>query len=247
MDYGKGIAPKSQMISLPLHPHCRCKYKPYYRRLKCSEVKDPERQTIESFDAKSQRRILGGCSAWKRWKEGETAESIWNAHCPKYPIRKAVEAMGYNGAMELYLLLQEIKQRKRHTKSRVVVGRLDDAVVCFLEERDVAVHTREIYLTHKGLSHLARDSKKRRKAGLNEDDILKIPKILKNPSAVFFDSDKDKLDLLYCDKNDSCNKMIKLVVDTKIDYKSEKLTLVKTAGYIKWHNVFKNKKYIQIK
>jgi len=70
--------------------------------------------------------------------------------------------------MELKQLLAEIKERKKHTKSRVIVGVLDDDVMKFLKKRGVAVHTREIFLTHKGLSHLARDSKRKRGARLSD-------------------------------------------------------------------------------
>jgi len=144
-------------------------------------------------------------------------------------------------------MLDEIKNNSKLSKNKIKVGELKEEIIEFLKQNDIPIHTKEIYINHKGLSHLARDSKKKRGAGLSEEDILKIPKILKSPIAIFFDNNKDKLNLLYCDKNDDCNKLIKLVVDTKMIYKSEKLTLLKTAGYVKWHNIFKNKKYIKIK
>ncbi len=41
--YGKGIVPKEQMRTLPLHPHCRCKYEPVYldskERAKYNDIK----------------------------------------------------------------------------------------------------------------------------------------------------------------------------------------------------------------
>jgi len=64
-----------------------------------------------------------------------------------------------------------------------------------LDKKGVSIHTKEIYLIHKGLSHLAIESKKQRGAGLSEEDILKIPEILKSPSAIYFDNKKDKLNL----------------------------------------------------
>ena len=103
-----------------------------------------------------------------------------------------------------------------------------------------------ICLTNKGLSHLARESKKRRGAGLSEDDILRIPEILKKPSKIFFDNKKNKLNLLYCKKSDSCDKFIKIVIDTKsYDKKFGKISLIKTAGYIVEANL-KDKFYILI-
>ncbi len=28
--YGAGVVPKEQMVTLPLHPHCHCRYQPFY-------------------------------------------------------------------------------------------------------------------------------------------------------------------------------------------------------------------------
>ena len=97
--------------------------------------------------------------------------------------------------MDIKSMLNEIKARKKLTRNRVVVGRLDEKVVEFLDKKGVSIHTKEIYLIHKGLSHLAIESKKQRGAGLSEEDILKIPEILKSPSAIYFDNKKDKLNL----------------------------------------------------
>ena len=63
--------------------------------------------------------------------------------------------------MELKLFLEEIKTKIKHTKNKIVVDLLDERVIQFLNEKDVPVHTKEIYLTHKGLAHLARESKKK--------------------------------------------------------------------------------------
>ena len=67
--------------------------------------------------------------------------------------------------------------------------------------------------------------------------ILRIPEILKKPSAIFFDSKKDKLNLLYCKHKNSYSKIIKLVIDTKYKRKKESITLIKTAGYIENSNL----------
>ena len=128
-------------------------------------------------------------------------------------------------------MLSQIREKRKLSKDRIVVGSLNDAVVAFLEERGIPVYTKEIYLNHKGLSHLSRQSKRQRGAGLDDKDILKIQSIVKTPSALFIEHTKRKLNLLYCDYN--CHKCIKIVVDTKYIYKGEKMTLIKTAGYIK--------------
>ena len=149
--------------------------------------------------------------------------------------------------MDLKQFLQEIKSKSKLTKNKIVVGRLDDKVIKFLKEKNIPIHSKEIYLTHKGLSHLTRDSKRKRGAGLSEVDILKIPDILKNPSAVYFDKAKNKLNLLYCKKILNCDIFIKIIVDTKYERKKEKITLIKTAGYVKDFNLSNNKNYILIK
>ncbi len=92
-------------------------------------------------------------------------------------------------------MLYEVKSGKRLTKDKIVVGMLSYEVITFLHNRGVEIHTKEIYINHKGLSHLARDSKNTRGAGLTYDDILKIPDILKEPSYVYFDKNKTKLNL----------------------------------------------------
>ncbi|WOE70356.1 hypothetical protein RZR97_01995 [Hydrogenimonas thermophila] len=139
--------------------------------------------------------------------------------------------------MDIKSMLDEIKAKKKLTRNKVIVGELDEKVIEFLNIKGVPIHTKEIYINHKGLSHLARESKKQRGAGLSEEDILRIPNILKNPSAVFFDNEKDKLNLLYCKHKSNCSKIIKLVIDTKYKRKKESITLIKTAGYIENSNL----------
>ena len=82
--------------------------------------------------------------------------------------------------MELKQFLEEIKIKTKHTKNKIVVGELDEEIIRFLHDMKIPIHTKEIYLNHKGLSHLARESKRKRGAGLSEEDILRIPEILKS-------------------------------------------------------------------
>ena len=93
------------------------------------------------------------------------------------------------------------------------------------------------------MSHIARESKKKRGAGLSEEDILKIPEMLEIPSVIVVEKKKNKLYLLYCKDKEKCDKMIKIVIDTSFVYKGEKLTLIKTAGYVKRYNIFNVKEY----
>lgn len=126
-------------------------------------------------------------------------------------------------------MLSQIREKRKLDKDRIVVGYLNDTVVDFLDQKGISVHTREIFLTHKGLSHLARHSKRKRGAGLYDDDIFNIPAILRD-GEIYFDQ-KGRMNILYCRK--SCEKVIKIVVDTAAyDKKLGDVTLIKTAGYI---------------
>ena len=138
--------------------------------------------------------------------------------------------------MDIATLLQEIRSGKPHSKNCIEVGVLSTKIIDYLTKHNVPIHTKEIYLNHKGLSHMQRQEKKRRGAGLDDVDILAIPKILKSPSDVFFDPNKGKLNIYYCQESKSCEKIVKVVVDTKFIYKGKRLTLIKTAGYIAHFN-----------
>ncbi len=129
--YGRGIVPKSEMIVLPLHPHCMCRYDPYYLPVK---RKKPQ-QWIEKQSESVQRQVLGGYGQWKRWREGAPIEAVFNMSRPKYPIKRYVEvlgiktvkqtgvngskttamalgAMGYNGGMKILTVENATKKEK---------------------------------------------------------------------------------------------------------------------------------------
>ena len=93
--YGRGVVPKREMVSLPLHPHCRCKYEPYYRDVKRKSVRNPSRRTLERFSENQQRQILGSWEAWKKWREGASVEKIFNMARPKWRISRVVDALDY--------------------------------------------------------------------------------------------------------------------------------------------------------
>jgi len=187
---------------------------------------------------------VGSYEKLAEFENGKDIEELFNRLRPKYPIRKYIDVVGYNSKMELRQFLEEIKTKTKHTKNKIIVGVLDDRVIQFLRDKNVPVHTKEIFLTHKGLSHLARESKKRRGAGLSEEDILRIPEILKNPHTIYFDKNSDKLNVLYCKDSITCEKIIKIVIDTKAYHKKfGKITLIKTAGYVVEANL---KEYIEV-
>lgn len=234
--YGAGVVPKEQMVTLPLHPHCHCSYQPYYQPVKKRHIKNPQTYTMEQFSFKDQQRIAGSFDKLRQFKTGTPLEKVFNSVRPQYPIRKYSEVFRYNSGMDLKQLLNEVKSRKKHTKNRVKVGILSSETINFLKNKDVAIHSNEIYINAKSLSHMIRKSKQDRGAGLSDRDILSIPDILNSPVAVYFDEAKEKLNLLYCAES-SCKKVIKIVVDTKYTRKKEKITLIKTAGYVEWANM----------
>ena len=94
--YGRGIVPKSEMRTLPLHPHCHCVYSPYYGKVKGRRKswKKAVKDTMNKYNEAQQREILGTYDMLNRFKGGEDIESIFNIVRPKYPIRKYVDVFG---------------------------------------------------------------------------------------------------------------------------------------------------------
>ena len=87
--YGKGIIPKKKMITLPLHPHCMCRYDPYYRNVKYSKPKPP----LAGYTDNQKRQILGSYENVKKWEAGMSEEEIFNLNRKDYPIRLVVEVL----------------------------------------------------------------------------------------------------------------------------------------------------------
>jgi len=235
--YGKGIVPKEKMITLPLHPHCMCRYEPYYRDVEYKKVKEPEKTTLEKFSKEEQRQILGSWEAYKEFKEKGNILNIFNKNRPKYPIQNVAKVLNVrmnnlSTVDKIKQMLNDIKAKTKLVRNSIIVGFLSEDIINTLKENNITIHTEEIYLTAKGLAHLSRDSKKKRGASLSEDDILRIPDILENFTDIYLEVGENKFNIIYCDfKSKKC---IKLVVDTKAySNRKEKITLIKTAGYIK--------------
>lgn len=100
--YGAGIVPKEQMVTLPLHPHCHCRYQPYYKKVKKRRIKNPQVYTMEKFSLRDQQRIAGSFDKLRQFKEGMPIERVFNSVRPEYPIRKYHDVFGYNSGMEKY-------------------------------------------------------------------------------------------------------------------------------------------------
>ena len=107
--YGKGIVPKEQMRTLPLHPFCRCKYEPVYldskerskyKDIKPKPFKKASKEFINSLNEYQKREILGSKAKVLEFKKGVDVESIFNRVRPNYPIRLYVDEFGYNNGMK---------------------------------------------------------------------------------------------------------------------------------------------------
>jgi len=131
-----------------------------------------------------------------------------------------------------------IKNSKVHAYK---VGTVTTETLKILENHSIKIATEEIYLTQKGLTHLYRPTKRKANKALSLDDIYTIPIILAQPSALFLDTQQNRLNLLYCIQDSQ--KCLKIIVDTNsYVHRGEKLTIVKTAGYIYAYDM-KNSKY----
>ena len=122
-----------------------------------------------------------------------------------------------------------------------IVGFINEQTATILKEYNIEIATKEIYLTQKGLTHLYRPTKRKASKALSLEDIYTIPNILSETSSLFLDTQENRLNLLYCFQDSQ--KCLKLIVDTKsYVHRGEKLSTVKTAGYIYPYDM-KNSKY----
>jgi len=141
-------------------------------------------------------------------------------------------------------LLNGIKLKKLSC-NYAVLCELECKVIAFLDTYNITPFTKEIYITHKGLSHLMRESKKKRGAGIGKDDLERLPQLVCRADVVLFNSQSSKLNLLYITNTHA--KYIKIVINPNgYDKKLGKLTLLQTAGTVQRENLT-DKKYKVIK
>ena len=134
--YGKGIVPKEQMRTLPMHPFCRCKYVPVYltsyRRKEFAKVrpksfKEAQKETMAKFSKKQQREIVGSYEKLAEFVQGKDIEELFNRLRPKYPIRKYTDVVGYNSKMK------HIEQKILSRVAYFEANTKEEAVACFAE------------------------------------------------------------------------------------------------------------------
>ena len=86
--YGVGIVKKESMRVLPLHPHCHCRYTPYYKKIQKTNIKNPQKNTMNKFSKFEQKSIVGSRDKLREFQQGAKIEGLFNRVRPKYPITK---------------------------------------------------------------------------------------------------------------------------------------------------------------
>ena len=79
----------------------------------------------------------------ERKRIGRDENVLKNSYYPN-PLR--VGDVGYNSKMDLKQLLSEVKSRKKHTKNKIIVGVLSAEIIDFLKNKDIEIHSNEIYI-----------------------------------------------------------------------------------------------------
>ncbi len=96
--YGAGVVKKSDMVMLPLHPHCHCIYSPHYEEANTKGTKSfkkASREAMSKFSEYEQRQIVGSKDKLREFKDGAGIEGLFNRLRPKYKIGKYLDVL-YN-------------------------------------------------------------------------------------------------------------------------------------------------------
>jgi len=93
LGYGRGIVPKDKMLTLPFHPNCMCRYKPYYKKVTKTKVKDEQKETMKQFSFNQQRQIVGSEEKLKEFHNGKDIYSLFNRIRPNYRLEKYVDVL----------------------------------------------------------------------------------------------------------------------------------------------------------
>ncbi|WP_281950268.1 hypothetical protein [Nitrosophilus kaiyonis] len=190
--YGKGIVPKSEMRTLPLHPFCRCKYIPYYltskqkerfKKVRPKNFKQAQKETIAKFTKYEQKEILGSYQKLEEFKKGEDIERIFNRLRPKYPIRKYSEVIGYNFGMKKF------KTKYLKNEYGYLIGNISSELAKILTSVETKVVLSEESL-RKNLDH---------HKDLTEEDYLKLDEIIGRTHFIAKDGEKTLAIAFYSD------------------------------------------------
>ena len=83
--FGAGVVKKKDMMRLPLHPHCKCKYEIVHNIKKSNIDKNP----LDKFSEYQKAEILGGRGNLEKFYQGENIENIFNSmRSEKYKLGK---------------------------------------------------------------------------------------------------------------------------------------------------------------
>ena len=132
--YGAGIVKKESMRVLPLHPHCHCRYTPYYKKIQKTNIKNPQKNTMNKFSKFEKRAIVGSFAKLLEFEQGAEIEGLFNRVRPKYPIQKYSDVLGYNGGMKTFK-----SNYLKYSKSGYfdMTGIVSDNLMSILDKTDI--------------------------------------------------------------------------------------------------------------
>jgi len=120
-------------------------------------------------------------------------------------------------------------------ENETVVGEIDSNIIEFLEKRGIVLETTQIYLSVKAYNHMLRDFKIKKGKAISEEIVIEIDKTLNNPYKIFFDTEKERLNLIYIDKKNST--IFKIIVNPNYKTKKGYINSIITAGIIEERNL----------
>ena len=116
------------------------------------------------------------------------------------------------------------------TVNEIIVGKIDEKVIEFLKTKNIFLETSDIYFSVKAFHHIQRDFKKKLGKTISKDMVNEIYKSLNNPYKILFDNQKEKLNLIYIDKDK--NILFKIVIQPNYKSKLGLINYILTAGII---------------
>ena len=203
---------------------------------------------MDKFSLKEQQRIARSFDKLWQFKDGVPLERVLKSVKQQYPIKRYSEMLGYNSGMEKYkqelqIFVSNIKN-KTISKNEVAIGKIDNDVKDFLHNKSIVVETDEIFISVKHYNHALRDFKKSIGKAVPETVMNEVYNSINNPKNIYFNTDTNKLNLLYIDNA----KDIVFKVVVKPNYKTKKgyKNYILSAGIIQLSDL-KKKNYIKIR
>jgi len=142
----------------------------------------------------------------------------------------------YTFAMKKYhenlqIFIERIKKREI-IENEVVIGELSISVIQKLQEYNVIVETKEIYLSVKAYNHQLRTFKQKKGKSIPVDLVEEFYVTLNNPHKVFLDiKNRDRVILIYVDNQQEF--LFKIVIQPNYKTKKGLINNILTSGIIK--------------